>query len=73
MEYLTNFDVSVFQDIHVMVFMGFGFLMVFLKKYGYSAVGFNFLLAALVLQWSILIRGLFEMNDNYKIEIGLRR
>lgn len=56
-----------------MVFIGFGFLMVFLKKYGYSAVGFNFLLAALVLQWSILFKGLFEMNDNYKIEIGLKR
>lgn len=30
---------SDFQDIHVMIFIGFGFLMTFLKRYGYSAVG----------------------------------
>jgi ammonium transporter Rh len=41
-----------FQDVHVMMFIGFGFLMTFLKKYGYSAVGYNFLLAALAIQWS---------------------
>ncbi|CAG9762838.1 unnamed protein product [Ceutorhynchus assimilis] len=59
------------QDIHVMIFVGFGFLMVFLKKYGYSSLGFNFLLAALVVQWSILCQGFYELNSDYKIEIGL--
>ena len=44
---------GLFQDVHVMIFVGFGFLMTFLKKYGFSAVGLNFLLAALALQWSI--------------------
>ena len=43
-----------FQDVHVMIFVGFGFLMTFLKKYGYSAVGLNFVIAAVVIQWSIL-------------------
>ncbi len=33
-----------------MIFAGFGFLMTFLKKFGYSAVGINFLLAALACQ-----------------------
>uniref|UniRef100_A0AAR5QIN7 Ammonium transporter AmtB-like domain-containing protein n=2 Tax=Dendroctonus ponderosae TaxID=77166 RepID=A0AAR5QIN7_DENPD len=60
-----------FQDIHVMVFIGFGFLMVFLKRYGYSSLGFNYLLAAISLQWSILCQGFFELNDDYKIEIGM--
>ncbi|KAK2163750.1 hypothetical protein NP493_1447g00082 [Ridgeia piscesae] len=50
----TNNKVSryypMFQDVHVMVFVGFGFLMTFLKKYGFSSVGFNMLLAALALQ-----------------------
>lgn len=48
---------AMFQDIHVMMFIGFGFLMTFLKKYGFSSVGFNFLLAAFVLQWATLTSG----------------
>ena len=27
-----------YQDVHVMMFIGFGFLMTFLHKYGFSAV-----------------------------------
>ena len=34
------------MDIHVMVFVGFGFLMVFLKTHCWSSVGFNYLIAA---------------------------
>ena len=40
-----------------MMFVGFGFLMTFLKRYGFGSVGFNFLVAAYVLEWSILVRG----------------
>lgn len=47
----------VFMDVHTMMFIGFGFLMTFLKRYGYSAVGFNFLIAAYVLEWALLVRG----------------
>ena len=43
-----------FQDIHVMIFIGFGYLMTFLRKYGYTAVGFTFLIGAFVMQWHIL-------------------
>lgn len=45
------------MDVHSMMFVGFGFLMTFLKRYGYGAVGFNFLVAAYVLEWALLIRG----------------
>lgn len=51
-----------FQDIHVMIFIGFGFLMTFLKRYGYSATGLNLFVAALCVQWAILMRGFFEMH-----------
>jgi ammonium transporter Rh len=44
-----------------MMFVGFGFLMTFLKKYGYSAIGFNFILAAFVLEWAMLVEGWIEM------------
>ncbi|XP_046842700.1 ammonium transporter Rh type B-like isoform X3 [Xenia sp. Carnegie-2017] len=45
-----------FQDVQVMIFVGFGFLMTFLKKYGYSAVGYNFFISALAIQWYMIIR-----------------
>ncbi|CAF1227877.1 unnamed protein product [Rotaria magnacalcarata] len=53
---ITDFY-AMFQDIHVMIFIGFGFLMTFLKRYGFSAVGFNFLVAAFVLEWALIVRG----------------
>lgn len=53
---------SMFMDVHTMMFIGFGFLMSFLKRYGYGSVGFNFLIAAYVLEWSILIRGWLESS-----------
>ncbi|XP_077985496.1 ammonium transporter Rh type A-like [Glandiceps talaboti] len=59
-----------FQDVHVMIFIGFGFLMTFLKKYGFGSVGFNFLLGAFVIQWATLMQGFFHM-ENGKISVGV--
>ncbi|NWR16711.1 RHAG protein, partial [Emberiza fucata] len=59
-----------FQDVHVMIFVGFGFLMTFLKKYGFSSVGFNMLIAAFGLQWGILMQGFWHM-DNGKISVNI--
>ncbi|CAK1543256.1 unnamed protein product [Leptosia nina] len=53
-----------FEDTHVMIFIGFGFLMTFLKKYCYSALGFNWFLAALVIQWALLCQSFYHMKDN---------
>ena len=38
--------------------------MTFLKRYGYGSVGFNLLLVAFVIQWTLLIRGWIELNVN---------
>ncbi|XP_041109343.1 ammonium transporter Rh type A [Polyodon spathula] len=59
-----------FQDVHVMIFIGFGFLMTFLKRYGFSSVGINMLLAAMGLQWGILVQGFWHLH-NGKIEINI--
>ncbi|KAJ7345730.1 hypothetical protein JRQ81_001680 [Phrynocephalus forsythii] len=59
-----------FQDVHVMIFVGFGFLMTFLKKYGFTSVGINLLIAALGLQWAILLQGFWHMTSN-KIHLGI--
>jgi len=51
-----------FQDVHVMIFIGFGFLMTFLKKYGLSAVSLNMLNAVICLQWATLIYGFVHLH-----------
>tara|TARA_B100001173_G_C15989559_1_gene548339 strand:+ start:266 stop:1621 length:1356 start_codon:yes stop_codon:yes gene_type:complete len=49
-----------YQDVHVMILIGFGFLMTFMHKYFFSSVGYNFLLTAITIQQSILINGFFH-------------
>ncbi|XP_034001758.1 ammonium transporter Rh type B isoform X1 [Trematomus bernacchii] len=60
-----------FQDVHVMIFIGFGFLMTFLQRYGFSSVGFNFLIASFALQWATLMQGFFHGMHGGKIHIGV--
>lgn len=64
--------ISVFEGLHFMLFIGFGLLLTFLKKYGFSSLGYNFLISALVIEWSTIMQGFFEMKHN-KIPIGLQR
>lgn len=59
-----------------MMFIGFGFLMTFLKRYGYSSVGYNFLVAAFVLEWALLVRGWIAQGSLVKggsIVLGIER
>lgn len=51
---------AVFQDVHIMVFIGFGFLAAFLRRYGFSSIGLNFLLAAITIQWATLMQGFWR-------------
>ncbi|KAM9409758.1 ammonium transporter Rh type C 2-like [Pholidichthys leucotaenia] len=62
-----------FQDVHVMIFVGFGFLMTFLKRYSFGGVGFAFLISAFGLQWALVMQGwLHHLNPaNGKITIGV--
>nr|XP_019968631.1 PREDICTED: ammonium transporter Rh type C 2 [Paralichthys olivaceus] len=56
-----------------MIFVGFGFLMTFLKRYSFGGVGFNFLIASFGLQWALLMQGWFHSLDpeTGKITIGV--
>ncbi|XP_058650737.1 rh blood group, D antigen isoform X2 [Onychostoma macrolepis] len=60
-----------FQDVHVMIFMGFGFLATFLVRYGFSGSGFNVLLAAMAIQWAILINGFLLPQRHHRREIHI--
>merc|ERR1719431_432609 len=54
-----------FQDVHVMIFIGFGFLMTFLKRYGLSAVSLNLMCSALAIEVFILVYGFFHLHCGY--------
>lgn len=49
-----------YQDVHVMIFIGFGFLMTFLAKYSWSSVSYNMLVSCLCIQWGILVDGFWR-------------
>lgn len=63
-----------FQDVHVMIFIGFGFLMTFLKRYGYGAVSINMLIAAFVIQWAFIVRGIIHHvahgHPKFSVHVG---
>ena len=54
-----------------MMFIGFGFLMTFLKRYGFGSVGLNMLVAALVLQWGTLTAGWILHFDHGLIRVDI--
>lgn len=56
-----------------MVFVGFAFLMVFLQRYGFSSVGFTFLVATLTLQWATLLQGFLHSFHGGYIHVGVER
>ncbi|XP_011496592.1 PREDICTED: ammonium transporter Rh type A [Ceratosolen solmsi marchali] len=62
---------SMYQDIHVMIWIGFGFLMTFLRKYGQSAVGLTFLVGAILVQVAMLCEGVFNIEKNGKAPLSL--
>uniref|UniRef100_A0AAQ4PXT8 Rh blood group, D antigen n=1 Tax=Gasterosteus aculeatus aculeatus TaxID=481459 RepID=A0AAQ4PXT8_GASAC len=61
-----------FQDVNAMVILGFGFLCTFLVRYGYSATGFNLLVAVMAIQWAIILRGMESWYYRGKIRVDLR-
>ncbi|XP_060114357.1 RH-like protein [Heteronotia binoei] len=61
-----------FQDVSVMVFFGFGFLLAFLRRYGFSSTGFGLLLAALGVQWAVIMDGFLFHFSHGKMKISLQ-
>lgn len=62
-----------FQDVHVMIFVGFGFLMTFLRSHSWTSVSVNFFLGGYVIQLSILSIGFWRavFNQNWVDRIGI--
>jgi ammonium transporter Rh len=50
-----NLTYTFYQDINVMVLLGFGFLMTFIRRYAWSALSYTFFINSIVIQLYILI------------------
>ena len=57
---LINGSYSIFQNVHVMVFIGFGMLYAYLKFHSWTSIGINFLLGAIAIEFSFLTNELFN-------------
>ena len=55
-----DFYYPMFQDVHVMIFIGFGFLMTFLHQHSFNAVGLTLFIGALIIQLAILTNGFWH-------------
>ncbi|CAH2302961.1 ammonium transporter Rh type B-like [Pelobates cultripes] len=60
-----------FKDINVMLFIGLGLMLSFLKLYSFGGVAFNFLIANFSIQWSLVVQGFFNHYEDGRIKLGL--
>ncbi|OCT62528.1 ammonium transporter Rh type A-like [Xenopus laevis] len=60
-----------FKDIQLMLFVGLGLLLSFLKLYGFGAMAFNLVIANFSIQWAVLVQGFFYHYRDGKIHFGL--
>lgn len=56
-----------------MIWVGFGFLMTFLKRYGQSAVGLTFLVGAVLVQVALICNGVTVTLTGAKAHLSLER
>ncbi|XP_059232679.1 blood group Rh(CE) polypeptide isoform X3 [Mustela nigripes] len=63
----------VFQDVTIVAALGFGFLNLSLRRYGWSSVAFNLFLLALGVQWAVLMDGFLDQHFQNKVVIKLSR
>nr|XP_012149217.1 PREDICTED: ammonium transporter Rh type A isoform X5 [Megachile rotundata] len=61
-----------YQDVHVMIWIGFGFLMTFLRRYGQSAIGLSFLMGAILVQVAMICEGVMHMEKDNRAYLSLK-
>ncbi len=60
---LTLFILTVAQDVQMMIFVGFGFLMTFLRRFGYSAIFETLLIVVVTTEYAILVQGFARRSE----------
>jgi len=59
-------------DIHMMLIGGFGFLMTFLRRFGFSALGLTMIVTAFATEWTILINGFKHIDhETWTIQLTM--
>ncbi|KAK2586413.1 hypothetical protein KPH14_010698 [Odynerus spinipes] len=61
----------IYPNVHVMIWIGFGFLMTFLKRYGQSAIGLTFLIGAVLVQVALICDGVLHFKKDNKAYLSL--
>lgn len=59
-----NTTIPLFTDVHVMVYIGIGFILTFLKNYSLTALCINLLCGSLAVQWYLLVEGFVHAAHN---------
>ena len=54
-------------DINMMLVGGFGFLMAFVRRFTFSALGLTFIVVTFVTEWTILLQGFVEIATRERI------
>ncbi|XP_025155652.1 ammonium transporter Rh type A isoform X3 [Harpegnathos saltator] len=62
----------IYPNVHVMIWVGFGFLMTFLKRYGQSAAGLTFLVGAVLVQVALICNGVTNTLTGAKAYLSLK-
>ncbi|KAJ6240154.1 rh50 [Anaeramoeba flamelloides] len=62
----SEYYYTYYSDVAVMVIIGFGYLMTFLKKYGLSSLGYTFLLATFCVQWTLINNAFWHQIHEHK-------
>ena len=70
-QFTTVTPFKVVLDVNMMLIGGFGFLMTFLKRYGFSALGLTLLIVVLCTEWSILLWGFTKLDASFTIHLNL--
>ncbi|XP_049841366.1 ammonium transporter Rh type A-like [Schistocerca gregaria] len=60
-EILVGIALPSFQEVHLSLLAGFALLGTFARRYMYSSLGLNMLLASLLLQWALLCNGFYNI------------
>ena len=61
-------NVVVILDVNMMLIGGFGFLMAFVRRFTFSAVGLTFICVTFVTEWTILLEGFKKVGHQEESE-----